>query len=142
MLFVGRFDKVKLRWLPTVSFCEQESGEASSARWVRNMPSASTVHFCKRKTCPPAERLLAYHTGTLASEEECETLHHLAQCDFCDAEIALLAKCPPATDEVCNKNVEMPASLILLAKALLQDKARRAGGCTERLCERLTLTDA
>lgn len=114
------------------------------------MPSVSTAYFCKRKTCPPAERLLAYHAGTLASEEQQrETLQHLAQCDFCDAEIALLAKYPPITDDACCKHVEMPASLRLLAKALLHGMARHAEGRTKTLLdrerlprERLTLTDA
>ena len=114
------------------------------------MPSVSTAYFCKRKTCPPAERLLAYYMGTLTSDEEQrETLQHLAQCDFCDAEIALLAKCPPTSDDACGVHVEMPASLRLLAKALLRGTARHDGDHTETLLdcerlprERLMLTDA
>lgn len=107
------------------------------------MRSISTARFCKLKTCPSAEHLLAYHAGTLTSEEELDTLTHLAACDFCDAETMLLAKCPPEKDFACNA-VEMPASLRLLARALLSGAAYRAGNRIETLFERerLTLTDA
>ena len=107
------------------------------------MHSVSTAHFCKLKTCPSAEHLLAFHTGTLTLEEEQTTRAHLALCDFCAAEAALLAKCPPEKDFPCNP-VEIPASLHLLAKTLLNSASSHAGSRSENLFERerLTLTDA
>ncbi len=107
------------------------------------MRSVSTARFCKLKTCPSAERLLAYHAGTLTPEEAHETFTHLAACDFCDAEITLLAKCLPERDSPYHA-VEMPASLRLLAKTLLSGAVRHAGNGAGNLYdrERLTLTDA
>ena len=107
------------------------------------MHSVSTAHFCKLKTCPSAEHLLAFHTGSLTHEEEQTTRDHLALCDFCAAETALLAKCPPEKDFPCNA-VEIPASLHLLAKTLLKSTSGHNGTRIDSLFERerLTLTDA
>jgi hypothetical protein len=107
------------------------------------MHSVSTAHFCKLKTCPSAEHLLAFHTGSLTLEEELATRNHLALCDFCAAETALLAKCPPEKDFPCH-SVEIPASLHLLAKTLLKSASSQRGSRSESLFERerLTLTDA
>ncbi len=107
------------------------------------MCSTNTTRFCKLKTCPSTEHLLACHTGTLATEKERETLEHLAACDFCAAEAALLAKFPPGKHLPCD-SVEIPASLRLLAKALLKGAARRAENHVDPFSKRepLTLTDA
>lgn len=107
------------------------------------MGSVSTAKFCKHKTCPSAEMLLGYTRATLAREVQQQLTAHLAACDFCDAELYLLSKFPPAGAPACTR-VKMPFALYRLAKDLLSVSTSAAGRAVEILYERerLSLTDA
>lgn len=107
------------------------------------MGSVSTAYFCKHKTCPSAEMLLCYTQATLALELRQQMSAHLDACDFCDAEMHLLAKFPPTGEAVCP-TVKIPRSLYRLAKDLLSVSTNAAGRAVEILYERerLSLTDA
>ncbi|HYO99623.1 MAG TPA: hypothetical protein VER76_05495 [Pyrinomonadaceae bacterium] len=107
------------------------------------MGSVSTAYFCKHKTCPSAEMLLCYTQATLAPELRQQMSAHLNACDFCDAEMYLLAKFPPAGEVICPK-VKIPRPLYRLAKDLLSVSTSAAGRAVEILYERerLSLTDA
>jgi len=107
------------------------------------MASVSTATFCKRKTCPSAELLLLYHDAVLAPALACMVTTHLAGCDFCDAELFMLARCPP-TALVCRTPVAIPEPLYRLAKALLASAPRVISRTLELIydSDRLSFTDA
>lgn len=107
------------------------------------MGSVSTAKFCKHKSCPSAEMLLGYTRATLAVELRRQLSAHLDACDFCDAELHLLAKFPPAGAASCPA-VKVPFALYRLAKDVLSVSTNAAGRAVEILYERerLSLTDA
>jgi hypothetical protein len=107
------------------------------------MGSVSTAMFCKRKTCPSAEMLLLYHDGVLASAFEREIAAHLAACDFCDAELYLLTKFPPAGLPSYTP-AAIPAAFYQLMKNLLTAGPRVVGRTLKLICDndQLTFTDA
>ena len=107
------------------------------------MASVSTATFCKRKTCPSAEMLLLYHDAVLAPALACMVTTHLDGCDFCDAELFMLARCPP-TALVCRTPVAIPEPLYRLAKALLASAPRVISRTLELIydSDRLSFTDA
>ncbi|HYG10216.1 MAG TPA: hypothetical protein VD835_09730 [Pyrinomonadaceae bacterium] len=107
------------------------------------MGSVSTAKFCKHKTCPSAEMLLGYTRATLACELRQQLTAHLDACDFCDAELYLLTKFPPAGAVTCP-TTKIPFALYRLAKDLLSVSTNAAGRAVEVLYERerLSLTDA
>ena len=107
------------------------------------MGSVSTATFRKRQTCPSAEMLLLYHDMVLARTFAREVAAHLAECDFCDAELYLLSKFPPLG--LPNYvPVGIPESLYHLAKELLTTAPRVLSRTLELIydSDRLTLTDA
>jgi hypothetical protein len=107
------------------------------------MGSVSTAPFCKRKTCPATELLLLYHDAELAPALEHAVATHLVECDFCGAELSLLAKYPPG-DLACYAPVPIPEPLYRLARALLGDTPRVVSRTLEIIYghDRLTLSDA
>ncbi|HZG54602.1 MAG TPA: hypothetical protein VEZ40_21040 [Pyrinomonadaceae bacterium] len=109
------------------------------------MGSVSTASFCKHKTCPSAEMLLSYTRATLGRELRRQLTAHLDGCDFCDAELYLLSKFPPAaTTATACPTGKIPFALYRLAKDLLSVSTNAAGRAMEALYERerLSLTDA
>lgn len=74
--------------------------------------------FSKTLLCPSSEELLSAIT-TPSANERCLIIAHIAQCDFCDAEMRFLSKYPPPPAAV--KPAVMPANLRLLAQCLLSD---------------------
>jgi len=107
------------------------------------MGSVSTATFSKRKTCPSAEMLLLYHDAMLACTLESSVATHMAECDFCNAELFLLAKFPP-TGLPQYAPVAPPEPLCRLAKDLLSAAPRVISRTLEVIYDndRLTLTDA
>ncbi len=107
------------------------------------MGSVSTATFCKRKTCPAAELLLLYHDAVLAPSLRREVAGHLAECDFCDAELLLLTRFPPPRLPHYVP-VAIPESLYRLARALLCSTPRGVSRTLELIydSEHLSLTDA
>ncbi|MCA1591764.1 MAG: hypothetical protein LC754_03740 [Acidobacteria bacterium] len=108
------------------------------------MRSSSTAKFCKLITCPSTEALRLHSEAVMAVGRQNSIARHLATCDFCGAEMQLLAKFPPHECAVSFNPCEMPLPLRLLAEDLLAapalDRARFAEAIYE--IERLTLTDA
>ena len=107
------------------------------------MGPVSTATFCKRKTCPSAEMLLLYQDAVLAPALERMVTAHLSGCDFCGAELFLLAKSPP-TALPRYVPVSIPHAPYRLAKALLATGPRVVSRTLELIydSDRLTLTDA
>ncbi|MGB8509005.1 MAG: hypothetical protein WCD76_11530 [Pyrinomonadaceae bacterium] len=108
------------------------------------MRSSSTAKFYKLSTCPSSEALRLSSADVPTDEGQSLINKHLATCDFCGAEMQLLARFP--THECASHFVpcEMPLPLRRLAEDLLAapslDRARFAEAIYE--IERLTLTDA
>ena len=109
------------------------------------MGSSSAAAFCKHKTCPSADTLLRYCAARLEREPRCAVAAHLNACDFCDAEMALLAK-HPATDVKPYRRAaaKMPGHLYRLALDLLTLTNNSSRRTIEAIYDRdrLTLTDA
>lgn len=108
------------------------------------MGSVGTAKFCKHKTCPSAEMLLAYMRATLVHELRQELTAHLDACEFCGTELYLLSKFPPVGAGVVSPNVKMPRALYRLTKELLSVSTAAAGRAVEIFYEKepLSLTDA
>ena len=82
--------------------------------------------FRKRVSCPSSQTLLAFLGSRLGcAERECIELH-LVTCDFCSAELQLLARHRSDTEEYAF--VEMPAQLRRLAESLLRRAAEPFSG--------------
>ena len=80
--------------------------------------------FTKQAACPTAVTLSAYNRGTLNVLARQGVAAHLARCEFCVAECALLARhdelavsAPPDAHDACSPPV--PLAVRLLAQTLL-----------------------
>lgn len=81
--------------------------------------------FKKQEDCPPSERLLAYQSGEMETEEARSIGSHLSTCEFCTAEVAFYERYPVSreADEDMPQS-KMPKPLFELAESLLN---RRRG---------------
>lgn len=110
------------------------------------MRSSSTAGFCKSEACPSTEMLLLYTEARLARVAQRKITTHLSGCDFCGAEMFLLARHGPQPDKPTSptETFAMPASLRRLAEDVFSkmkhDMTVFASLTSQR--ERLTLTDA
>ena len=109
------------------------------------MRSSIAAVFCKYKTCPSADVILSYCVAGLAPETERQVADHLTACEFCGAEMSMMAHYPPCETPADCASCEMPATLRRLAEDLL---ASQTVGALGKLCEAVyaregaTLTDA
>lgn len=78
--------------------------------------------FVKAATCPAAEDIIAFSKSLLPLAQIRLVRAHLAECDFCRAELQLLERYP-CTPEAVPVG-EMPASLRVLAESILGSPAR------------------
>jgi hypothetical protein len=78
--------------------------------------------FVKTKTCPASERLVAFQAGMTDSVESAAIERHLTRCEFCEAEVELYGRFPPAGVESTEAG-QLPEPLRELAEALLRKKA-------------------
>jgi hypothetical protein len=90
------------------------------------MKAASVKSFSKKLPCPSSNLLLSFRRQALAREINFLIKHHLASCDFCNCELALLAfYTPPRTGE--SRVPELPINLRVLAESILgRDKSGKA----------------
>lgn len=107
------------------------------------MNSISNLFF-KQATCPSSEALAAYGARALAAQQkDAHIEEHLAACEFCDAELRLLAEhCPAEPVECCAEAI--PHNLRCLAEALLKASSQSIESLVSAAYEKegLTLTDA
>jgi hypothetical protein len=104
------------------------------------MPSSSTARFRKLRTCPYTETLVTYSAAGLAGR----VAEHVESCDFCGAEVQLLARHAPPAGALPFADLALPAHLRRLAEDVLSEPAYNRARFAESLLEieRLTLTDA
>ena len=93
------------------------------------MRSRLTTMFRKRVSCPSSQTLLALLGSRLREEERERIKFHLVTCDFCNAELQLLARHRGDTEEYAF--VEMPAQLRRLAESLLRLAAEPFSGLAQ-----------
>ena len=88
------------------------------------MEATTTTSFMKAPSCPSSNVLLSFLMNSLSPEIMTLLGHHLATCEFCCAELPLLAHYEPPAKGEC-KPPEIPINLRILAESLLGKKARR-----------------
>jgi hypothetical protein len=74
--------------------------------------------FKKTASCPAASTLLSFRRKKLTKETSKLVKFHLSDCEFCDAELALLAFHKPAKKGE-HKSPEIPMNLRVLAESIL-----------------------
>jgi hypothetical protein len=107
------------------------------------MNSALSNLFFKQATCPSSETLLAYGAQRLAAQQGAHVEEHLSVCEFCDAELRLLAEyCPAEPEEY--RTTSIPRDLLCLAEAILKHSSLSIESLVSAAYEKegLTLTDA
>ena len=82
------------------------------------MKASSVNSFAKTIACPSSNILLSFHFQALSPEIRTLVRHHLASCDFCSAEMPLLAHYQSPLKGEC-KPPEIPINLRILAESLL-----------------------
>lgn len=81
------------------------------------------VNFCKSAKCPSSEKLLAFQKGELLGKEKVFITKHLANCEFCGAEVELYEHHPQSEENIIASDIPMP--LYELAEALLSTGQKR-----------------
>lgn len=79
--------------------------------------SKTTTPFLKTAACPASTTLLSFRCQTLSAEAEVLVTDHLKVCDFCSAELTLLAHGQSAPS--IHKTPEIPMNLRILAESIL-----------------------
>jgi hypothetical protein len=79
--------------------------------------SSATIGFKKTAACPASATLLSYASSNLPAEVAGVVREHLEVCDFCSAELPLLAHHTPATG--VHGPPEIPMDLRILAESIL-----------------------
>ena len=79
--------------------------------------SRSTIPFRKTAACPASATLLSFHCEGLSNEGAILVKDHLEGCDFCSAELPLLAHHQPFLN-TC-RTPEIPMDLRILAESIL-----------------------
>ena len=78
----------------------------------------TTIPFRKTAACPSSARLVLLRTGKLSTKASALVGEHLESCDFCNAELLLLAH--HRRTALKDKVPEIPKNLRVLAESLLQ----------------------
>jgi hypothetical protein len=79
--------------------------------------SRTTPHFRKTAACPASATLLSFRCQNLPGELAISIKEHLETCDFCCAELRLLAHHQPST--IKYPVPEIPMNLRILAESIL-----------------------
>lgn len=85
---------------------------------TESMNGSQELTFRKTAACPAAGTLLAYRFEKLSPEFAALVRRHLATCEFCNAELRLLAHHKPGKRSFL-KTPEMPINLRILAESIL-----------------------
>ena len=83
--------------------------------------STTQLAFRKTAACPASATLLAFRARKLSSRRAGEVRNHLEVCDFCSAELPLLAHHTRGARG--RKPPDIPMNLRILAESILGHKA-------------------
>jgi hypothetical protein len=81
------------------------------------MKTSRTLPFRKTAACPASATLVSFRCQNLPAETETQVREHLRICDFCGAELRLLAHHQPVTSKYPVP--EIPMNLRILAESIL-----------------------
>jgi hypothetical protein len=79
--------------------------------------SSRTLPFRKTAACPASKTLLSFRVNSLSGKAATRVKEHLEVCDFCSAELPLLAH--HQAGRKASKPPEMPMNLRILAESIL-----------------------
>jgi hypothetical protein len=79
--------------------------------------SKNTLSFRKTAACPASSALLSFRAGGLSTAVAMTVQEHLETCDFCNAELPLLAHHRPGRR--AERVPEIPINLRILAESIL-----------------------
>jgi hypothetical protein len=82
--------------------------------------SRTKLTFTKTAACPASTTLLSYRTDKLSRKIAATVRTHLADCEFCNAELPLLAHHKPEGRQ--RRPPEIPMNLRILAESILFQK--------------------
>jgi hypothetical protein len=89
---------------------------------IRHMDSSQTqLTFRKTANCPASSTLLSYRAQKLSRKVAAVVRTHLADCEFCNAELPLLAHHKPERRQ--RRPPEIPMNLRILAESILFQKS-------------------
>jgi len=80
--------------------------------------STERLEFKKTATCPASATLLSFRCNNLPADAATTVKEHLEQCDFCSAELPLLAHHQPVTGS--QRTPDIPMDLRILAESILK----------------------
>lgn len=86
--------------------------------------SEKTIPFRKTAACPSSKTLLYFRTEKLSLEISTLVRYHLNICDFCRAEVMLLAH-HQRSSKNDDKTPEIPMNLRILAESILHNSSVR-----------------
>ena len=103
--------------------------------------SLKMITFCKNVDCPTSQDLLAFQNGGTLAAENGVIHRHLADCEFCAAEIEIYAHFPQADEdfEDCIET-KIPRPLYELAEALLSNRQKNFSLLNKMLGKNESLT--
>ncbi len=90
------------------------------------MKVLAVVSFRKTVACPSSNVLVSFVSNALAPEIRTLVKHHLGSCEFCDAEVPLLAHYQVPAKGDC-KPPDIPINLRILAESILGRKGKMRG---------------
>ena len=79
--------------------------------------STRTLPFLKTAACPASKTLLSFRANSLSAKAATQVKEHLEGCDFCSAELPLLAHHKAGRKGA--KAPEIPMNLRILAESIL-----------------------
>lgn len=80
--------------------------------------STERLEFKKTAACPASATLLSFRCNNLPADAATTVREHLEQCDFCSAELPLLAHHQPVTGS--QRTPDIPMDLRILAESILK----------------------
>ena len=80
--------------------------------------STERLEFKKTAACPASATLLSFRCNNLPADVATTVREHLEQCDFCSAELPLLAHHQPITGS--QRTPDIPMDLRILAESILK----------------------
>jgi len=88
------------------------------------MKALSISSFRKTPTCPSSHVLLSFCSQTVSTEVATLIRHHLDACEFCRAELPLLAHYTEPRKGEC-KAPDLPINLRILAESILSKQGTK-----------------
>jgi hypothetical protein len=80
--------------------------------------SRTQLTFRKTAACPASSTLLSFHAARVSQKKAAVVREHLLECEFCSAELPLLAHHKPIRPS--RKTPEIPINLRILAESILK----------------------